>query len=498
MANLTFYGGVDEIGGNKFLIEDKGTKVFLDFGMQMGKVNQLYSEFTQPRILNGMGDLFEFNLLPKLHGLYRKDYAKHMHFDDDHKNETDFDAVLLTHAHVDHGAYIHYLRPEIPIYCSESTKLIMQGLQGTGSREEYITFKENFKIYENSRGTLSRARSETTRESVERNIQIVQPYKKFNIDSIEVEALPVDHSIPGVYAYIIHTSKGTIGYTADLRFHGRRKADTEKFVQQCATSDIDLLLCEGTRAKSSSSITEYDVEKNVADMVNKTKNLVVVTYPIRDLDRLLSFYLAAKETGRKLAIDVKQAYLLQLFDKSETMHGEYPSLDDPVITIYNPQKSWGLIDEDIDYWSKKQILADYRGWERDFIDRDNSVDYRDIQNNQKDFMFYCSDFRLQELIDVRPKENSSYVRSSTEPFNDEMQLDHDKVRRWLVHFGLLQKDENWEVSHVSGHADAEDIQYVAKETNSKQLIPIHTENEDMFHKWHDNVTTVNLDGSFSL
>ena len=77
-SQITFYGGVHEIGGNKFLVEDKDTKIFLDFGMQMGKVNQYFAEFVNPRICNGMGDLFEFGLLPKLKGLYRKDYAKHM------------------------------------------------------------------------------------------------------------------------------------------------------------------------------------------------------------------------------------------------------------------------------------------------------------------------------------------------------------------------------------------------------------------------------------
>jgi ribonuclease J len=60
--------------------------------------------------------------------------------------DTEIDAVILTHAHVDHAAYIHYLRPETPIYCSEATKLIMQAFQDTGSSEEYITIKENFKI----------------------------------------------------------------------------------------------------------------------------------------------------------------------------------------------------------------------------------------------------------------------------------------------------------------------------------------------------------------
>ncbi|MBM3896855.1 MAG: MBL fold metallo-hydrolase, partial [Thaumarchaeota archaeon] len=125
MTSITFYGGINEIGGNKFLVEDKGTRIFLDFGMQMGKVNEYYGDFLQPRTLNGMGDLFEFGLLPKLEGIYRRDFSKHMGFGD-HNKETKCDGILLTHAHVDHAAYIHYLRPEIPIYCTEATKLIMQ------------------------------------------------------------------------------------------------------------------------------------------------------------------------------------------------------------------------------------------------------------------------------------------------------------------------------------------------------------------------------------
>jgi ribonuclease J len=100
-TKITFYGGVHEIGGNKFLVEDKGTRVFLDFGMQMGKVNDYFSEILKPRALNGMGDLFEFGLLPRLNGLYRQDFASHMGFDG--HEETAFDAVVLTHAHVDHA-----------------------------------------------------------------------------------------------------------------------------------------------------------------------------------------------------------------------------------------------------------------------------------------------------------------------------------------------------------------------------------------------------------
>ena len=38
---------------------------------------------------------------------------------------------------------------------------------------------------------------------------------------------------------------------------------------------------------------ELDVEKDVINIVEKTKNLVVCSYPTKDLDRLLSFYNAA-------------------------------------------------------------------------------------------------------------------------------------------------------------------------------------------------------------
>jgi len=72
MTKLTFYGGVNEIGGNKILLEDNGTKLFFDFGMSFGQAGKFFSEFLQPRKCNGLGDFFEFGViqegLPETHG----------------------------------------------------------------------------------------------------------------------------------------------------------------------------------------------------------------------------------------------------------------------------------------------------------------------------------------------------------------------------------------------------------------------------------------------
>jgi ribonuclease J len=491
-GKITFYAGVNEIGGNKFLVEDNGTRIFLDFGMQMGKANEYFAEFLNARTLNGMGDLFEFGLLPRLTGLYRKDYSKHMEYagwaTDDHRKDNSVDAVLLTHAHVDHAAYIHYLRPEIPVYCSEATKLIMQGLQDTGSREEYITFKENFQIYKNTRGEMSRGKGEEYQQP--RKIIVFEDGKKFKIDSIEVEPLAVDHSLPGVTGFILHTSKGSIAYTADIRFHGRRASDSQHFVEQCAKSDVDMLLCEGTRISETFSKTEFEVEQDVKSVVNKTNKLVVCSYPTRDLDRLLSFYNAAKESERDLVIDLKQAYLLKLFQTSEHWKKVFPRPDDNRIKINIPRKSWGLIGKDVDYWTANQLMQDYDKWEREFLDYRNATNYQEVAAHQKDLIFYCSDYQLQQLIDIRPDNGSTYIRSLTEPFDDEMELQEGRIRRWLAHFGLISSEKDWTHAHVSGHGSGDQIKKVIEGVQAKSLVPIHTEHPEYHKKWHSNTIEV--------
>ena len=493
MTDITFHGGVNDIGGNKFLVESKDTKIFMDFGMSFTQEGQFFSQFLGPRTSNSLNDMFELGILPKIKGLYRRDYAKHMDFDG--TEDTEIDAVLLTHAHVDHCAYIPYLRPDIPIYCSEESKLIMQNFDETGS-DQYLTLKERFQIHEGKKGAMMRSSGD--RVKIPRRIELFESNKKFSIDSIDVEPLPVDHSIPGVHAFILHTADGSIGNTADLRFHGRRKDDTEKFVQRCAESDLDVLLCEGTRVDAPPSITEYDVETKITNIVNDTKNLAICGYPVRDLDRLLSFYIAAKNTNRDLVIDMKQAYLLKLFHDSTNLRGKYPAPTDDNIKIYIQRGKWGLIDKDIGKFTEKIFLEDYGTWQKEFLDYSNRVDYRDIAKNQNQYIFYCSDFRLQDLIDIKPAEGSSYVRSLTEPFNDEMIIKEKQIKNWFVHFGVINREDNWHQVHVSGHGDGEQIKHVVENTNSKKLIPIHTVEDSYHKKWHSNVQSVNQHESVSL
>jgi len=73
VVSLTFYGGVNEIGGNKILLQDKDTKIFLDFGMSFGRHKMYFDKFMKPRSILGINDFIEMGLVPDLDNIYRED-----------------------------------------------------------------------------------------------------------------------------------------------------------------------------------------------------------------------------------------------------------------------------------------------------------------------------------------------------------------------------------------------------------------------------------------
>jgi ribonuclease J len=114
------------------------------------------------------------------------------------------------------------------------------------------------------------------------------------------------------------------------------------------------------------------------------------------------------------------------------------------------------------------------------------------------FAFSCNDYQLLQLIDIQPKERSEYIRSLTEPFNDEMELKEDRVKMWLAHFGLITREKGWHQVHVSGHGSGDQIKRIIQGVSPKVLIPVHTIHEDYHKKWHNNVKQMNAYDSLDI
>ena len=455
--HITLLGGQNEIGGNKVLVEHKSTKILLDFGLSFSQAGKFFSEFLQPRKCSSIPDLIELNLLPDLKGLYRNDYLKHMGRTEEVRQ---IDALLISHAHADHAQYLHFLRNDIPIFCTDATKIILETLEetGIGTFSDFVTYCEAFAFYTNKKGELSRVTRKNKEYVCDREFNVMMPGKKVKIGSMEIEMIPVDHSLPGACGFIVYTDEGNLVYTGDIRFHGSHSELSRKFVEKAFSVKPKLLITEGTRINSTKKDSEDGVKKEISEFMSKAKGLVFVEHPVRDLDRLNSILIAANENKRELVVNTKLAYLIEKL-------GKLSPFSLVKVKIFVPRKSWGLIDKDVE---QKLVEGDYETWERDYIYRKNCVTYREIQKHPDKYAVSMNLFNINQLVDINPSSDSIWIKSNCEPFCEEMELDEERKKNWLNHYGIKQHQ-----AHASGHANGEELKEMWKDINAKEVVVVH-------------------------
>lgn len=212
MVKLTAYGGVSEIGGNKILLEDGDTRIFLDFGLSFTAEAKYLGGAISPRGVNGIGDYLEFGLLPRLEGLYAESQIKQTGIP---FKSAQYQGVLISHAHVDHVGYLKFLEESVPVFCGQTSKTILGALYDCSGTDVNPSSFRAFRTGD-----------------------------KIRIDNIEIWPIHVDHSIPGAYGFIIHTTEGAIIYTGDLRLHGPVGKMTEEFVAKAAEEHPTARICE--------------------------------------------------------------------------------------------------------------------------------------------------------------------------------------------------------------------------------------------------------------
>lgn len=469
--NITIYGGINKIGGNKILLEDKGTRIFLDFGMNFEEHQDYFTEYMPPRKCNCIKDFINLGLLPDLKGIYRKDYCNHMGLDC--KEDNFVDGVLISHAHIDHVGYVHFLRKDIPIHVSTETKAVMELFSRIGAAgfEEFTDFKPSFQLIPKKRGDGIKRRDARDGKE-ERNVKTFEFGKKFKIGNLEILPCMVDHSLPGATGYIIYTSEGAVVYTGDLRFHGRHKEWSYEFVEKAAKAEPVVMLSEGTRIKEKEAKTEDYVQSESTKYIKGKKGLAIVNFPIRDTERLLTFYNTAISNNRTLVLEYRHAMLLDILRQMGIEN--LPKSNDENIRIFYPKKSWGLVGRDD--FPDEQIKQDYGSWEKDFLDRGNIIVADEIRKKQQEYVMFMNYFQLNNLLDIKPIAGSVHIRSVCEPFSEDMELDQKRIDNWLKLFGLYPEQR----IHSSGHACGPAIFDMIQKINPKVLFPIHTLNQAAF------------------
>ncbi|HTT26255.1 MAG TPA: MBL fold metallo-hydrolase [Thermoplasmata archaeon] len=423
---VEFLGGVAEIGGNKIVVEEGGDRVLFDFGPSFSaRREEFYHDFLQPRSTSPVKDLLEFDLIPRVEGLYSEEALAGA---DLRYAAPRFGGVFVSHAHFDHAGYLAYIDPRIPVYLSAGTRQLMAAIEAS-----------------------------TQTRYGEHDYRIVPDRQAVTVGGLEVVPVPVDHSIPWAAGFIVHAPNGTLVYTGDFRRHGPRAALTDAFVARAAEERPDALLIEGTRAGPDPrrNLSEAGVRAAVDHLLERTPDLAIASAYPRDLDRLTTLHRAAVEAGRELIVSMKTAHLL------ETLAGVPGGPADLPVPGTTP----GLRV----YARPKKV---YRKWETALLDE--AVDAEWVRRHGPTSLLSLDLMNFQELIDLRPPRESPYIHSMSEPFSED-DVDDAVLKNWLAHFGL-----SYHQMHASGHCAMGELEDVIRTVAPRTVYPIHTEHPEAF------------------
>ncbi len=440
---LRFLGGVREIGGNKILIEDGPDRVLFDFGPSFSpRAEEFYVDYLQPRSTSPAKDLLEFDLIPRIPGLYSRDALGDA---DLRYVAPEVHAIFVSHAHADHAGHLDLVDPEIPVHVGEGTRTLLDAI-ATSTRKKYgdhpwRTFRDRAPV---------------------------------RVGGIEVVPYPVDHSIPFAYGFLVRTSEGTVAYTGDFRQHGPRAADTHAFFEAAAKEGVDALVIEGTRAGPDPrrNLTEDGVRQGVDRLLAGERHLALAcTYP-RDIDRLATLHAAAREAGRSLVVSARTAHLLT------EVAPKFPPGTIPV-----PGRS-----DDLRVYARKKRVSYV--WERPFLE--SALTAEEVRTNGRDYLLALDFAHFAELIDLRPPREAPFIHSMSEPFSEDDVDDH-VLHNWLDHFGV-----RFHQMHASGHASGEELLALVRATGARTVFPIHTEHPDAFSSAGPSVRSPELNTPYPL
>jgi ribonuclease J len=438
--------------------------------MSFNRRAMFFEEYLMPRSANGIGDFLSTGLIPDIPNIYRDDLLEHL---GRKPEDTDIQGVILSHAHADHANYISFLHKDIPVFCGETCKYILEAVEEQSQRSiesEILNFKKRPILKEEYRNP-----------PIERKFNTFRTGKKIKIDSLEIEPLHTDHSVPGSYAFVIHTSKGAVIYTGDLRMHGAHADMTNDFISAAKDARPIAIITEGTRIDSDKTgESEKKVYVESKKEIEKNKRLSIVDFNFKDVDRFSTFYKMAKDLDKKLVISFKHACFLEKYHRDRKLRT--PDSRDSQILLLKPKRLTGTyIKEDYTDWYIKKRL-----------NYPNIITAEEIVKNPTEYMVVLNFYYFNMLVDLKPN-YGVYIHSLSEPFNEEMEISYERMHNWLNLFNV-----KFIQSHCSGHISGPDLYELIETVKPKEVYPIHTEYPDMFKKLSMNTNIVSEGNTYLL
>jgi ribonuclease J len=347
--------------------------------------------------------------------------------------------VLLSHPHIDHYGLTGFLPGNIQIYCGLDSAELMN-----------VTGKIKSDLIPFTPSTFTSG-------------------KNFQIGPYTITPYLMDHSAFDSYAFLISAGGRSVFYTGDFRAHGRKAKLFERLFLNPPKADA--LLMEGTMVGAESDrtiVNEEELENDFIRIANETLGLVMVTTSSQNIDRIVTIFRAAKRTGRQFIIDF---YTAEVLERIGQRHKRIPRASWPGIKVCYPK--W--ISEMFENMGLKDILEHHRI---------NGIRWNKLREIESKAIMIVRPGFLYNLKNHLALDNATWIYSMWKGY-----LEGDSFAK-LRNF-LDEKRVRFEYLHTSGHARIDDLKRLADSISPKIVIPIHTNNPDMYRNFISNTRIMN-------
>ena len=408
MVAITIYRGTREIGGTLIEVSSTDSRILLDAGYPLFLNG---SPIEKDEALMPPKRLLEIGVLPDIKGLYAWDAPS-------------VDAVLISHAHLDHYGLLKYINPSIPVYISAGTERVIRLSQAFKLVDEFEISTVGFEMY-----------------------------KPFQIGSFTVKPYLMDHSAFDAAGFEIHSEGKTIIYSGDFRGHGRKPGCLDRFINGAA-KQADLLLIEGTTlARQEETImTEEDLKDQVLQQANTISGPVLFQASSQNIDRLVSFYKVARKLGRLFVVDVYTANILSELNQLGC-RVPFPSNEYENVRVFYPYRLTKKIYDEMDLMYAKRFSPFYI----------SKPDLNKMQN--------------KIVMAVRPSMQRDLekcgLRGGLFIYSLWLGYRGSDYQQRFEEF-LSRNGFDLQYIHTSGHASADDIARVIAGLNPQKVVPVHT------------------------
>ena len=420
---LIIHRGTHEIGGTCVEIATDETRIIIDLGMPLADPRDKKKRLKEFSLTGKtVPELIGEGVLPRVPGLYRSV-----------GEEKPVEAVLLSHPHQDHYGLFKYIREDIRIYLGEDTDLMLQASEALlgdrfGRHEDKVLMRD--------------------REPV-------------SIGDMKITPFVTDHSGYGAMAFLVEAEGKKVFYSGDFRGHGRKKALFEWIVSE-QVPGVNALLMEGTMMgrQGEDALTEDELELEIVSEARVHDGMKLFICSGQNVDRLVTFYRAAKRSGALLVLDLYAANILQELGRKSLPLPTNGFKD--VRILFTKQLMKRLLERNLKGW--------YERW------RPYEISPEALRRAGKKAFVMFRDSSVHELEAAGIPKGSVLFYSLWSQYTLEPSFERTQ--------GFLDRHEiELKEMHTSGHAVLPDLKRFAQSMDPEIIIPIHTEYPDKYREY---------------